>query len=69
MYDGLWSIGSKKPCQIHGGSDYGARRAGKTTLVRKMGEAGRTYITLDDQTALEAAARSERFIRGLDGQL
>lgn len=33
----------------------GPRRAGKTTLVRKMGEAGRTYITLDDQTALEAA--------------
>ena len=29
----------------------GPRRAGKTTLVRKMGEAGRTYITLDDQTA------------------
>jgi uridine kinase len=25
----------------------GPRRAGKTTLVRKMGEAGRTYITLD----------------------
>lgn len=33
----------------------GPRRAGKTTLVRKMGEAGRTYITLDDQTVLEAA--------------
>jgi predicted AAA+ superfamily ATPase len=33
----------------------GPRRAGKTTLVRKMGHAGRTYITLDDQTALNAA--------------
>ncbi len=45
----------------------GPRRAGKTTLVRKMGEAGRTYITLDDQTAL-AAARSDPvgFVRGLD---
>ena len=44
----------------------GPRRAGKTTLVRKMGEAGRTYVTLDDQTAL-AAARSDPvgFVRGL----
>jgi predicted AAA+ superfamily ATPase len=33
----------------------GPRRAGKTTLVRKMGEVGRTYITLDDQTVLDAA--------------
>ena len=45
----------------------GPRRAGKTTLVRKMGDAGRTYITLDDQTALEAArADPSGFIRGLD---
>jgi predicted AAA+ superfamily ATPase len=45
----------------------GPRRAGKTTLVRKMGEAERTYITLDDQTTLDAA-RSDPvgFIRGLD---
>ena len=45
----------------------GPRRAGKTTLVRKMGEAGRTYSTLDDQTVL-AAAQSDPagFIRGLD---
>ena len=45
----------------------GPRRAGKTTLVRKMGDAGRTYITLDDQTVL-AAAQSDPagFIRGLD---
>ena len=45
----------------------GPRRAGETTLVRKMGEAGRTYITLDDHTTLDAA-RSDPvgFIRGLD---
>lgn len=45
----------------------GPRRAGKTTLVRKMDEAGRSYITLDDQTVL-AAAQSDPagFIRGLD---
>jgi hypothetical protein len=45
----------------------GPRRAGKTTLVRKMGEAGRTYITLDDRTVLEAAQSDPAgFIRGLD---
>ena len=45
----------------------GPRRAGKTTLVRKMGEADRTYITLDDQTVLEAAqADPAGFIRGLN---
>src|ERR1700722_18893297 len=45
----------------------GPRRAGKTTLVRKMGETGRTYITLDDQTVLEAAQSDPTgFIRGLD---
>ena len=45
----------------------GPRRAGKTTLVRKMGEAGRTYITLDDQTVLDAALSDPAgFIRGLD---
>lgn len=45
----------------------GPRRAGKTTLVRKMAETGRSYVTLDDQTALDAA-RSDPvgFIRGLD---
>jgi predicted AAA+ superfamily ATPase len=43
----------------------GPRRVGKTTLVRKMGEAGRTYITLDDQTVLEAAQSDPAgFIRG-----
>ncbi|MCW2286833.1 putative AAA+ superfamily ATPase [Rhodoblastus acidophilus] len=45
----------------------GPRRAGKTTLVRKMGEGGRAYVTLDDYTVL-AAAQSDPagFIRGLD---
>ena len=45
----------------------GPRRAGKTTLVKSMGEAGRTYVTLDDQTVLEAARSDPAgFIRGLD---
>jgi predicted AAA+ superfamily ATPase len=45
----------------------GPRRAGKTTLVRKMGDATRTYFTLDDHTVLEAAqADPTGFIRGLD---
>ena len=45
----------------------GPRRAGKTTLVKSMGEADRAYITLDDQTALEAARSDPAgFIRGLD---
>ena len=45
----------------------GPRRAGKTTLVRKMTEEGRTYITLDDRTVLDAALSDPNgFIRGLD---
>ncbi len=45
----------------------GPRRAGKTTLARKMGDAGRVYLTLDDQTTLDAArADPVGFIRGLD---
>ncbi|HQT89633.1 MAG TPA: AAA family ATPase [Acidiphilium sp.] len=45
----------------------GPRRAGKTTLVRRMGDASRTYITLDDQTTLSAAQSDPTgFIRGLD---
>ena len=45
----------------------GPRRAGKTTLVRRAGEAGRTYITLDDPTTLEAAEFDPvGFLRGLD---
>ena len=30
----------------------GPLRAGKTTLVQKMEDAGRTYVTLDEQTVL-----------------
>src|SRR5579875_4213699 len=45
----------------------GPRRAGKTTLVRAMGERGRAYLTLDDQTVLGAArVDPSGFIRGLD---
>ncbi|WP_430448617.1 ATP-binding protein [Rhodophyticola sp.] len=45
----------------------GPRRAGKTTLVQKMGEDGRTYVTLDDQTVLDAARSDPAgFIRGFD---
>ena len=45
----------------------GPRRAGKTTLVKKMRRQGRDYITLDDQTVLEAARSDPAgFIRGLD---
>jgi uncharacterized protein len=45
----------------------GPRRSGKTTLVRKLGEAGRTYITLDDPTILSAAQSDPAgFVRGLD---
>jgi uncharacterized protein len=45
----------------------GPRRAGKTTLVKKIGEAGRTNITLDDRTVLEAAQSDPAgFIRSLD---
>lgn len=45
----------------------GPRRAGKTTLVRTMAEADRTYVTLDDKTVLDAA-RSDpaAFIRRPD---
>ena len=45
----------------------GPRRAGKTTLVRKIGEVDRAYFTLDDQTMLEAAQSDPAgFIRSLD---
>ncbi|MFC4351825.1 ATP-binding protein [Fodinicurvata halophila] len=45
----------------------GPRRAGKTTLVRSLEDRTRSYVTLDDQTAL-AAARDDPvgFVRGLD---
>ncbi len=45
----------------------GPRRAGKTTLVRTMQADGRAYLTLDDQTVLDAAlADPVGFVRGLD---
>lgn len=45
----------------------GSRQAGKTTLVGKMGEAGRTYITLDNQSVLSAVQSDPAsFIRDLD---
>src|SRR5687768_10918838 len=46
----------------------GPRRAGKTTLARKLGQSGRrTYVTLDDQTVLGVArADPVGFIRGMD---
>lgn len=45
----------------------GPRRAGKTTPVRNMADAGRAYLTLDDQTTLDAAREDPAgFIRGLD---
>ena len=48
----------------------GPRRAGKTTLARKMQTQGRTYITLDDQGFLDAARNDPGgFIRGLDSAI
>lgn len=45
----------------------GPRRTGKTTLVKKIGEIDRTYITLDNPTVLKAAQSDPiGFIRGLD---
>jgi predicted AAA+ superfamily ATPase len=45
----------------------GPRQAGKTTLVRRLTQAGTPFLTLDDPTALRAAtADPVSFIRGLD---
>lgn len=45
----------------------GPRRAGKTTLVRRMAEESHTYITLDDDTTLDfARSDPSGFIRRLD---
>ncbi len=45
----------------------GPRRVGKTTLVRKMDDPEREYITLDEQTNLDAARGDPTaFIRRLD---
>lgn len=44
----------------------GPRRAGKTTLARMIGDESRTYLTLDDQTVLDAARNDPiGFVRGL----
>ncbi len=45
----------------------GPRRAGKTTLVRHVGGSSRTYVTLDDEIAMEAARSDPTgFIRSLN---
>src|SRR5262249_48121800 len=45
----------------------GPRRAGKTTTVRAADGGSRIYLTLDDQTVLDAArADPVAFVRGLD---
>jgi len=45
----------------------GPRRSGKTTIARSMSNVGRVYLTLDDQTTLEAARTDPiAFVRGLD---
>ncbi len=45
----------------------GPRRAGKTTLVRKMEEADRRFLTFDDPIVLDAARTDPvGFVRGLD---
>ena len=45
----------------------GPRQCGKTTLVRHLIPGEWTYITLDDDTALEAARNDPAgFVRGLD---
>lgn len=45
----------------------GPRRAGKTTLVQRVNTDDRVYLTMDDQTVLEAARSDPQgFLRGLD---
>jgi hypothetical protein len=45
----------------------GPRQAGKTTLAQSLADSGRTYLTLDNATTRDAAARDPTgFIRGLD---
>ena len=45
----------------------GPRQCGKTTLVREFTSRNRTYITLDDDTVLEAVRNDPSgFVRGLD---
>jgi uncharacterized protein len=45
----------------------GPRQCGKTTLVRQFGDNEREYVTLDDDTVLEAARSDPTgFVRGFD---
>jgi len=45
----------------------GPRQCGKTTLVRQLVDKDREYVTLDDDTALEAARNDPTgFVRGFD---
>jgi predicted AAA+ superfamily ATPase len=45
----------------------GPRQCGKTTLVRQFGDGKREYVTLDDDTVLEAARNDPAgFVRGFD---
>jgi hypothetical protein len=45
----------------------GPRQCGKTTLVRQFVDRGREYVTLDDDTVLEAARNDPAgFVRGFD---
>jgi predicted AAA+ superfamily ATPase len=45
----------------------GPRQCGKTTLVRQFVDKGRQYVTLDDDTVLEAARSDPAgFVRGVD---
>lgn len=45
----------------------GPRQSGKTTLAKKMANAGMEYFTLDNATTLEAAQRDPvGFVRGVD---
>ena len=45
----------------------GPRQCGKTTLVRQFVDGGREYVTLDDDTVLEAARNDPAgFVRGFD---
>jgi len=45
----------------------GPRQCGKTTLVRQFADKEREYVTLDDDTVLEAARNDPAgFVRGFD---
>ena len=59
--------GEKGPLRYPGGPDCGTTPCGQDHARTEDGRSGRTYITLDDQTVLDAARADPRgFIRGLD---